>query len=51
MNTSFSEAQFDLPSVRRFFSDIANELASRRNVLVLLPKQVEPADVGAMLLG
>jgi hypothetical protein len=51
MSTSFSEAQFDLPSVRRFFSDIANELASRRNVVVLLPKQVAPADVGAMLLG
>jgi hypothetical protein len=47
MNTWFRDAQFELPSVRRFFSGIANDLASRRNVLMLLPKQVSPADVVA----
>jgi hypothetical protein len=50
MSTWFREAQFDLPSVRRFFSEIAGDLASRRNVLVLLPKQVTVPDVNAALL-
>jgi hypothetical protein len=51
MSTWFHEAQFELPSVRRFFSEIASDLASRRNVLVLLPKQVNAEDVSAALLG
>jgi hypothetical protein len=51
MSTWFREAQLELPSVRRFFSEIASDLASRRNVLVLLPKQVTAADVSATLRG
>jgi hypothetical protein len=40
MGIRFAEAQFALPSVRRFLADITSELASRRNVVVLLPRQV-----------
>src|SRR5689334_19489528 len=49
MSTSFTEAQFYMPSVRRFFSEIGNDLASPTNVLGLLPQQIAPADVSAVL--
>ncbi|MCL6447255.1 MAG: hypothetical protein K6U04_03740 [Armatimonadetes bacterium] len=40
---------FQLPSVRRFLASIVDDLANRRSVLLLLPLNIEPAQVMTVL--
>jgi len=49
MNIPFTVALFQIPSVQRFLNTLADELANRRSLLVLLPVGVDPAEVWSTL--
>jgi hypothetical protein len=51
MNISFSAMFYQLPSVQQFLGTLADELANRRSLLVLLPTGIDPAEVWSILRG
>jgi hypothetical protein len=51
MSLTLPAGLFQLPSVRRFFSVLADDLANRRSLLLLLPVGIEPEEIWAALRG
>ena len=49
MSLTLPAVLFQLPSVRRFFSVLADDLANRRSLLILLPAGIEPEEIWAAL--
>jgi hypothetical protein len=49
MSLTLPAVLFQLPSVRRFFSILADDLANRRSLLILLPAGIEPEEIWAVL--
>jgi hypothetical protein len=49
MSFALPTVLFQLPSVRRFLSVLADDLANRRSLLILLPAGIEPGEIWAAL--
>ena len=49
MSLTLPAVLFQLPSVRRFFSVLPDDLANRRSLLLLLPVGIEPEEIWAAL--